>query len=371
MSKCLSVVNTLLHCRHNNAKHTGLSALEVLTRNRSASCNWSQNTSGVLECFDHGDDSIRRKALALLCALACQENVEEVAERLQERLAQVSSDRFESAELIYRVSDLVRRFKGPSLDWRVATLVRLLQVCESAETEEKLSNQLKSLLTSDTAEEAEEVLERDNVGAKLNRMLKKNMSGSETPAIILTLYFWTVGQFYHVERSPASSEQTSPTAVDAAEVACDLLQKLDLPDKTKSIATLAFLDALWTMVPQFERDSPDIESFIESSSALRDCLAVQDAATEMYLVLKNRDAFKCEAFDNDDFTLTHLDGVVVEALKSGRSRPYQPGFLDKLATSMQGSRNSDVLKLNPYQQLDEESLAKIVDSVTVDDDNTT
>ena len=73
-NKALAYVNKFLgSSKHNNAKLTGLAALELLLKHSPPSLTDVQE-SNVLECLKHFDDSIRRKTLCLLYVLASKNN---------------------------------------------------------------------------------------------------------------------------------------------------------------------------------------------------------------------------------------------------------------------------------------------------------
>ena len=350
-SKALNFINRFLQSKHNNAKYTGLSALELLLRKRPPQLSEAQEDS-VLQCLSHYDDSIRRKTLSLLYVLANESNVRVICEKLIEHV-RLSEDEFQRRDLIAKTMDLAERLTS-SLDWHASVMLKLLQ-CSGGVQRETIMGKMTAALGEDSPDKKDED-EVDRVGAKLTRVLKKIMDSSTSippPVTVLRLYVWCFVRFGDAKAAPG--------------VVCDVgSMQTDFSDPNWQPVLGACLDAIFHLVAQSSIDcDAKVEAFVRKCTS--NSTTVSELAWELQRLLENLEQVKA-AMEGDkvtfkeDETLSFLDGVVVDSLREGKSKPYRPRSKVKermmMARSSSSSANNS-LRLTSYQQMDESSRSGI------------
>ncbi len=389
-SRALNCAVRFLQSRHNNVRYTGLECLECLLSSGGTKIARTRAfDESVMDCLDHADDSVQRKALSLLQALADADNAKAVCSRLLDCLRRDDGDsrekgeeggdgqndppmdEFRRADLLEKVTELVDRFGGDcGLDWRVRTLLRLLQSSADGAQREELMERLKRSvgppIATGKAETKGEREERVQVGWKLTKVLARNVEaeGKGSHVSVLRLYFWCLSHFYAVGKDEPEN------LGDASSVASKICRTgLDSESFSKSPLVLAScLEAVFTLLPDFGDARPPPAAVLElvQKSARCPTPAVADLAEEILALLPHQKLLSATKTDGGeeritDFTLSYLDHVVVDAMRSRDLNPFAIEPFDVLGSERPRSSRSgkEELKLTPYQQLDEESLSRI------------
>lgn len=340
MKRMLKYLSALMKSEHNNNKYVGLCAFEKLMTHQGSlvSPHISQTERNfVLMCLDNEDDSIQRKAFALLNTLATRDNVKDICEKLICQI-KVVQDGYLRDDLIKRTLLLVDKFDDTSLEWRTFVLLRLLQCAHEDAQKEALMTKIQMLLCQRPFTE-----ERINIGLKLKGVLAKPASGDNAPESLLKLYVWCQSAF------------TADNVSESAQIVIEVAQKQGV-----SVAVvIGALKSIFVLLTKSFEGSGDSISDMEpltrflSSMANHESSQVQDLVCELQMILTVLP--KAMPFTKDhldlsrDYTLSYLDHVLVKALENGASS-YAP---KKLQVPLHANSRSPSLRFTPYNVMEE------------------
>ena len=102
----------------------------------------------------------------------------------------------------------------------------------------------------------------------------------------------------------------------------------------------------------------NVKAFL-SKCAHHSSPSVADVATELLCIIQNlsevKNTLSNANVDHSDFTLSYLDGVVVEALSQSKAEPYDPHLRvrDRMQVMSKSDSNSSGLRFSSYQQSDD------------------
>ena len=347
-AKAVHYVCKFLQSKNNNCKYMALSGFEVLLRSSRAPQLTEAQEETILDCLMHHDDTVRRKALALLWSLANETNARTVCKKLTEQV-RVTKDPVQKEDLIVKTIELADRFGADAAktDWYVSSLLKLLQTSTGAQRE-MIMGKIKARLCKDVDDNA-------LVGKKLLRVLSRLLAS--TPNVTAArLYVWTVAELpRHLE--------------DEAEAIAEICRVGSLEDDFASEkwqpVLRSCLDALFSLLVATDYcDKKDgivqgnAKAFL-SKCAHHSSASVADLATELLCIIPNLSEVKKTLSSADvdlgDFTLSYLDGVVVEELSKPSAEPYDPQLRlrDRMRVMSKSDSNSSGLRFSSYQQSDD------------------
>jgi len=360
-------VNKFLLNKNCNARHEGLSALEILMRVRGQQGGEGDGpgpVDSVLACADHFDPSIQRKAFSLLYTLADVDNVKVICSKLLE-VAKKSEDDFLRKELVEKVSDLAERL-SPNLEWRVRMMFRLMQCSTETRQREVLLEKMKVALES-PKEDREEVMRK--ILSLLRKHIEAN-NGSATSGTVLRMHMWCLAHCQQEDAATASEKICSLLEEEESHALAGQKGQMGASDIKILPLRLAALDALFALVPRISQKPPkQVVNLIdrlakESTSDLR----AASAALELRALLSVAHAVDHSQHDGlgDDFTASYLDVVVKELLSDEGDKFADPfvALLTPFSPEDESPKDSP-LKAQPYtQRMDETLLARISDPVS-------
>ena len=349
-AKAVHYVCKFLQSKNHNCKYMALSGFEVLLRNSRAPQLTEAQEETVLDCLAHHDDTVRRKALALLWSLANETNAKTVCKKLTEQ-SRVTKDPVQKEDLVAKTMELADRFGADpaKTDWYVSSLLKLLQTAAGAQRD-VIMGKMKARLSQGAAEG-----DNASVGKKLLCVLSRLLA--TTPNVTAArLYVWAVAEFpRHLE--------------DGTEALAEICRVGSLDDDFSSERWQpvlgSCLDALFSLL--VASDYCDNQDVIEKSNArtfLSKCAHhsssfAADQATELLCIIQNLSEVKKTlsnaVIDVNDFTLSYLDEVVVGELSRSGAQPYDPSLRvrDRMQTMSKSDSNSSGLRFSSYQQSDD------------------
>ena len=347
-TKAVHYVCKFLQSKNNNCKYMALSGFEILLRSSRVPQLTEVQEETILDCLMHHDDTVRRKALALLWSLANETNAKTVCKKLTEQV-RVTKDPVQKEDLIGKTIELADRFGADAAktDWYVSSLLKLLQASTGAHRD-AIMCKMKARLCKGAEDNA-------SVGKKLLRVLSRLLA--TTPNVTAArLYVWTVAEFpRHLE--------------DEAEALAEISRVGSLEDDFSSErwrpVLRSCLDALFSLL--VASDYCDKKGVIVQSNArafLSKCAhhsasSVADLATELLCIIQNLSEVKktlsSAVVDLDDFTLSYLDDIVVNELSKSNAEPYDPQLRvrDRMHVMSKSDSNSSGLRFSSYQQSDD------------------
>ena len=290
----------------------------------------------VFSCLHSDDESIRRKSYGLLHALATQENIKEICEKMISHLKEIEDD-FYKRDLITRITKLTEKFNETSLDWRTFVLLRLLQKSKESSLKRTVMQNIQSLL-DDAKNQNNRTEECQQVGAKLKNTLSSPANAANPPEALLELYLWTLAKF-------------SDNYYDACN---DIIQIVKKNIDKENIVISAIHHLFYISTNALKgKDIPKEHIkhiIIDDNTQLlnHNSLIVQDLVHELLFVLELSDKISdLSLVPNEksfDCTLTYLDNFVVEALEKG-APIYDPC---KILVPIQSESKSPTLRFTPY-----------------------
>jgi hypothetical protein len=248
--RALHHIGRLLQSKNNNCKYAALAALEVLMRNARPPDLTEAQEDGVLDCLTHHDDSIKRKTLALLCALANEGNVRTVCKKLVEYVRE-TRDLVHREVLVGRAVDLTDKFGSGSdrIDWYVSTLLKLLQNAAPGAQREEVMGKMKVRMMTEDREVSAPVVK------KMLRVLKKLLTSGARNVTVARMYVWLVGEFpQHLE------DEDSSAIVEICSVG--LLEENFYNEKWHPVLR-SCLNAIFTLVTTSDVACKDLNAFLQ------------------------------------------------------------------------------------------------------------
>ena len=147
MRKLMKCLRSLLNSQSGNNLYIGLCAFESLLQNQEKGVLphiSNAEREFVYKCLDHSDDCIRKKAFSLLNALATEENVKDICERILSHVRELSDIHFRNL-LIEKTIAVIDKFSETNMDWRVFMMLRMLQCAKSKEQRQKLIYKMQKI----------------------------------------------------------------------------------------------------------------------------------------------------------------------------------------------------------------------------------
>lgn len=349
-AKAVHYVCKFLQSKNNNCKYMALSGFEVLLRSSRAPQLTEAQEETILDCLLHHDDTVRRKALALLWSLANETNAKTVCKKLTEQV-RVTKDPVQKEDLIGKTIELADRFgvDAAKTDWYVSSLLKLLQTSAGAQRE-MIMGKMKARLCKGAQDNA-------SVGEKLLRVLSRLLASSSPNVTAARLYVWTVAELpRHLEGETEALAEICRVGSFEEDFSCERWQPV----------LRSCLDALFSLLAATDYcdkkdaiiDSSNARAFL-SKCAHHSSSSVADLATELLCLIPNLSEVKktlsSAVVDLDDFTLSYLDGVVVEELSKLNAEPYDPQLRvrDRMQVMSKSDSNSSGLRFSSYQQSDD------------------
>eukprot|EP00096_Caligus_rogercresseyi_P004346 TRINITY_DN1857_c0_g1_i1.p1 TRINITY_DN1857_c0_g1~~TRINITY_DN1857_c0_g1_i1.p1 ORF type:complete len:745 (+),score=140.84 TRINITY_DN1857_c0_g1_i1:100-2334(+) len=328
LTKALPFVSKFLQDKNSNVKYMGIASMELLFGCNEELSLTSDQEKVVSSCLNYPDETIRRKTLSLLYVLANEKNVKQICKTLLNYIKE-SDDKVKRREFLEKASDLTQKFKASQgLDWYVNILLRLSQVSPS-DMKHEFILRIKKVLGSPNLEE-----QAVDVGHKLIEVLSRFLKGEEgrVSKSMIGLYIWCWSRF----ESKSQWEDFS--------LLLNTAQKADVEE--------VLLDALFYIFTQNPSNpfptQPVMEYILKSCQGGDSRIADKALELELLLNLLKNETFP-SASSEKDFTLSFLDGYILEQAKANDLSPYRTK-LSLLCDSPLESE-TDRLRLTPYNEI--------------------
>ena len=342
ISLALKSVGSFLTSRHHSLVYTGLCALDTVFRVKPPTLTSDQETA-VLSCLAHPDPGIQRRAAELMLVVACEKNVVSIVDRVLTHVSRVDSSKTDYSLVIERVVTLIERLADSvqDCDWLANTLLRLVQVSKH-EQRDKMMETLKFLLTQADEGDAASVLEMNRVRLKLRSLLSdiiqsRVSSSRQVPPPVTSLRVWCDAQFYTPEEE--DNEEIVKKIIETGRDHWE--QRLVLGHCVGALQTLVM------------RHGSDIISEEGQQFILQCCdhdhEQVSLAAEQCHSIISQSSSSTSSRLLSQsppDLTLSFLDKIISDGLKSGQFKPRRP----RLQSSYLDTSSSQLI-LSPYNVL--------------------
>jgi len=338
MRRIMRYSSSLLQSTHGNNIHTGLCALESLLLHQESGILpliTDKDREFVYRCLDHPDDSIQRKSFGLINALTTKESVKDVTERIISHAKSQKDHQFRTI-LIQKATSLIDKFPDVNLDWRVFMLLRLLQGARDRNQRQKIMFKMKYVFGEKPYDET-----KISIGNKLLGILSGPAKEDNAPETLILIYLWSLANF-------------DQDTISASKGIQDIVERFDFQENVTIVALRHIFHLLTT---------GNLNNFEDLSKFLQKCQSSKNASNnvcdhvhelQMLLSMMPEIDLACDKQNSaplEDFTLSYLDHLVIQALEEG-SPSYDPNGLDLPDAPMTRSR-SPSLRITPYNVMDE------------------
>lgn len=193
-------VGRLLSFKEPNILYSSLSAFSgilysngaILDRTSADSVALQRYKSQVVECLDHKDGSIRRRALDVVAALVDASNVEKLVPEIMAYLSLADGDF--RAELVAKVFQSVQRF-APSPEWNFQTVLNLIIDSGNYAGADVITNFCKLIGT------------HENLRYNATKILSEKLAEHSTNQAVVQVASWAVGEYLEGDASPLDTIQ--------------------------------------------------------------------------------------------------------------------------------------------------------------------